>query len=214
MDDTREKLLNAAGEVFAREGFDSATVRSICQQAGANLAAINYHFGDKQRLYIEAVKTAHCRHEGPPDLTWTDGTGPEEKLADFIRHMMQMMLADDRPSWHLELIMREMARPTEACVELVRSFIGPMFELLLTILGELLPPDTSLFDRHLYGFSIVGQCLLYRYHRPVGRLLVGEEEYATCFDSDRIAEHITRFSLAGVKAAAQRRASQPAGVTP
>jgi AcrR family transcriptional regulator len=213
MDDTRERLINAAGEVFSREGFDSATVRAICQQAGANLAAINYHFGDKQRLYIEAVKTAHCQQDPPPDFAWTAATPPEQKLADFIGHMMELMVADDRPSWHIELIMREMARPTEACVELVRSFIGPMFDLLLEILGELLPPDTPLFERHFFGFSVVGQCLLYRYHRPVGRLLVGEDEFARYFDSQRIADHITRFSLAGVKAACDRR-FKPAEATP
>lgn len=214
MDDTREKLINAAGEVFAQEGFDAATVRSICQKAGANLAAINYHFGDKERLYFEAVKVAHCRHEGVPDFNWTPETPPEQKLSDLIHNMMRMMLATESPSWHLDLVMREMARPTAACVELVRSFIGPMFGLLMSIVEEILPPTASLLDRHLHAFSVIGQCLLYRDHRPIGRLLVGEDEFVEYFDSARVADHITRFCLAGMKAYARHEATKYAEATP
>ena len=60
MDATRDRLLMAAGEVFAEKGFDKATVREICQAANVqNIAAVNYYFGDKERLYIESVKRAH-----------------------------------------------------------------------------------------------------------------------------------------------------------
>ena len=55
IDTTRERIADAAGEIFAERGFDGTTVRDICQRAGANIAAVNYYFGDKQRLYLEAL---------------------------------------------------------------------------------------------------------------------------------------------------------------
>jgi AcrR family transcriptional regulator len=61
-DDTQQRLLEAAGQVFAERGYEAATVREICQRADVNIAAVNYYFRDKERLYIEAVKSA-CRSE-------------------------------------------------------------------------------------------------------------------------------------------------------
>ncbi|HPZ83759.1 MAG TPA: TetR family transcriptional regulator, partial [Thermogutta sp.] len=58
VDDTKSRLLTAAGELFAERGFEGATARQICERAGVNLAAINYHFKSKEQLYIEAVKAA------------------------------------------------------------------------------------------------------------------------------------------------------------
>ena len=65
-DPTKVRLIEAAGEEFAGKGFDSARVRKICDRAGANVAAINYHFGDKEQLYVETVLHAHrCGCESP-----------------------------------------------------------------------------------------------------------------------------------------------------
>src|SRR6267154_1886804 len=55
-DPTREKLLTVAGRVFAARGYQATTVREICSAAGANVAAVNYHFGDKFGLYTEVLQ--------------------------------------------------------------------------------------------------------------------------------------------------------------
>jgi AcrR family transcriptional regulator len=51
---TKEKILNAAERLFARNGLERVSMRDITQAASVNLAAINYHFGSKDGL-IEAV---------------------------------------------------------------------------------------------------------------------------------------------------------------
>jgi AcrR family transcriptional regulator len=205
--DPRELLLNAAGAVFAEKGLDGATVREICGEAGLNIAAVNYYFRDKKALYVEAVKLAHCSGGQLPRFDLPADVPPEQLLEGFIRQMMGMMLDDVRPTWHIELMMREMARPTEACEELVRSFIGPMFDTLKQIVRPLLPREIAPLDLNLHAFSIVAQCLLYRYHRPVGRILVGEQTYASLMDLERLTRHITDFSLAALRGAS--REDQP-----
>lgn len=197
-DDPKARLLEAAGEVFAEKGFEAATVRDICQKAEANVAAVNYHFGDKQQLYLECVKLANCSQEDLLNFEWPAGVPAEEKLRMFVTRMMSDMLNDERPTWHLSLMMREMSQPTQACEKLVESFIGPKFALLRDVLRELLPREFTEEQIQLHAFSVVGQCLLYRFHRAIGRILVGEEQFERFRNVELVAEHITRFSLDGI----------------
>jgi AcrR family transcriptional regulator len=195
-DETRQRVLEAAGEVFAEKGFEGGTVREICSRAGANIAAVNYHFGDKERLYIEAVKHAVC-----PVLarrpTWPADLAPAGKLRGFIEHLLGGLLDKGRPAWYTPLMMRELASPTAACAELVRDYIQPVADLLQGVLAEVLPPDTPRLERFMTLFSIVGQCIYYSQNRPIARLLLGEEDHAR-LEPALVAEHVTRFTLAAL----------------
>jgi TetR/AcrR family transcriptional regulator, regulator of cefoperazone and chloramphenicol sensitivity len=202
-DTTRERIAEAAGEIFAECGFDGTTVRDICQRAGANIAAVNYYFGDKQRLYIEAVVRAHrWRMEQARLPDWSDDTPAETKLADFITTFIRRVRTGPEGTWHTKLVMREMANPTAACAELVQSSIRPQFELLLAILRELLPSEVSEEQLRLTAFSIVGQCLFYHFADPVVRNLLTSEEYSK-LDVAKLAQHISDFSLSSIGRPAQ-----------
>jgi AcrR family transcriptional regulator len=54
-DDTRNKILKAALELFSKSGFDAVSTRKIAQIAGCNIASLNYHFGTKKKLYQECI---------------------------------------------------------------------------------------------------------------------------------------------------------------
>jgi AcrR family transcriptional regulator len=197
-DTTRERIADAAGEIFAERGFDGTTVRDICQRAGANIAAVNYYFGDKQRLYVEAVVRAHrWRMEQARLPEWTNDTPAETKLADFITTFIRRVRTGPEDTWHTKLMMREMANPTAACAELVQSSIRPQFDMLLAILRELFPADTSAEQLRLTGFSIVGQCLFYHLADPVVRNLLTPDEYSE-LDVTKLAKHILDFSLSSI----------------
>ncbi len=82
---TRDRLIDAAGEVFAEVGFRAATVREMCRRAGANVAAVNYHFRDKEELYQEVFRQAHCAaDEVVKTAASLDGLAPKEQLGHFI----------------------------------------------------------------------------------------------------------------------------------
>jgi AcrR family transcriptional regulator len=197
-DETRQKLLEAAGEVFAAKGFQAATVREICGLAEANLAAVNYHFGDKERLYIAAVCHAHSSGGQPPPAHWPPGTPPEDKLRQYVEQVLRNMLEAKKPAWHAQLMVREMFAPTAACVELVEADIRPRMEALLDIVGELVPAETAPEDRHLIAFSIIAQCLFFHADNRVAELLVGEEEYHG-YGVQKLSKHIAGFSLAAIR---------------
>jgi AcrR family transcriptional regulator len=195
-DATQQRLLEAAEDVFARKGFKAASIREICRQAGANIAAVNYYFGDKERLYIETLKYAHrtCT-EGTPFPEWDHATPALEKLRDFIATVVRRVM-QPRSLSSLQLIMRELAQPTAACAEIVRDYIQPIAEKLIAVLGELMP-ESSIQERYLAAFSIVGQCHFYRHHRSVAAMLIGEEEFQK-FNAELVAAHITMFTFRGL----------------
>jgi AcrR family transcriptional regulator len=198
-DPTKARLLEAAGDEFAAKGFEQATVRSIAQKANANIAAINYHFGDKHQLYLHALREAHhCSAvEMPPDEAFFVGA-PADQLRRYIRHFFETMLAirQQDGDWRHALILREMLRPTAAFGSLARDVIRPKFERLIRIL-EQIRPEADPKHLHATAFSIIGQCLFYRFARRVAEQLVGAEELAS-FDLDFLTDHVTNFSLAAL----------------
>jgi AcrR family transcriptional regulator len=196
-DPTKARLLEAAGEEFADKGFERATVRTICARAGANIAAVNYYFGDKEQLYLHAIMEAHrCGVEMPPDDAFFDGTASQQ-LRRYIRHFLSNILAIDQTSgWQPNLILREMLRPTQASERLVQEIIRPKFERLLRILQRLCP-DAEARRLYVIAFSIIGQCLHYKVGRSIIERLIGPEEFDT-LGLDYLADHIATFSLAAL----------------
>jgi len=57
-DITRKRILKAAERLFADRGYEETSIRAIVAKARVNQAAINYHFGGKDGLYREVLRTA------------------------------------------------------------------------------------------------------------------------------------------------------------
>src|SRR2546427_6256492 len=106
--ETYQRLLEAAGEIFAERGYRNATVREICRKAHANVAAVHYHFRDKDALYAavlnSGVESAKLMHP-VPELT---GLAPEQKLRTIVLTFLRRIFDEGRPSWHGRLMAREM----------------------------------------------------------------------------------------------------------
>ena len=200
----RQGLLEAAGEVFAAKGFAKATVRAICDRAGANVAAVNYYFGDKAGLYRAAIShwSKISRQKYPPDFGLGANPTAEQQLAAFIRTFLLRILDKSRPGWHGKLLTREMVEPTAALDELVESMYRPMNERLQQIVHELGRGRLSQTAVRQCARSILGQCLYYRHAGPVITRLDPDETFEPA-DVERLAAHVTRFSLAAIKVLAK-----------
>jgi len=201
--ETRKRLLDAAGEVFALKGFADATIREICAKAQANIAAVNYHFGDKQKLYAAVFADLQLHADaGSGTSDGGPGDSAEDRLRGFIRQFLKNLLDPGRPSWWGRLLAREMSQPTGVFQSFVEDHIRPREAKLQAIIREIvgeLPPRVIA----KCSVSIVGQMMHYHFARPV---LKGISPIYANLDQhvEELADHITRFSLGGLRAIAER----------
>ena len=198
---TRQQLIAAAGEVFAEVGFRNATVREICRRAGANIAAVNYHFGDKERLYTEVLHYAHemamKKHPLLPDLG--PDTPAEKRLRAFIHSLLSRIFDEGSGAWHGKLMAREMIEPTAALDALVEERIRPMSQALWKVIAEILDRPVTDEQVRLCGFSVVSQCLFYKHCHPVVCRLFPEHVQLDGSGVNRLTDHITQFSMTAMK---------------
>lgn len=204
--DTRTALLRAAGEVFAEAGFRAATVRQICQRAGVNIAAVNYHFRDKTGLYLEVLRYAHARarERHPDDTARLARATPAVRLHAFVRGLLRRLLDPGPTAWHGKLVAMEMINPSTALDHLIEEPIRPLAEDLRRIVTDVLGPGADPETVRLCGSSILSQCLFYRHCQSVIQRLFPQQRFGSG-DIDRLADHIARFSLAALRQYPARR---------
>jgi len=193
---TRDRLLRAAGEVFAERGFRRATVREICRRAHVNIASVNYYFNSKQDLYADVLEFSWRQAL----RKYPDGNEPgraEERLRRFVRVFLQRILDEGRPAWFGKLMAREIVEPTGALDRVIERAIRPLHEslhgLVRGILGRKAPPEEV--RRHVFG--ILGQCLFYRHGRHVISKLYPDLHLDPA-EIDRTADHIASAALAAM----------------
>ena len=215
---TRERILEAAVEVFGRLGYATATVREICDQAGVNLAAVNYHFQGKEGLYraVACDLVARTFSRFPVAVDGDAADPPEKRLKTFVRATLQRLLAPgglSGDSGRGQLVARELADPSPVLDQLVDDFIRPTAAVLGDIVTVLLGPAASGRDILKCQLSVIGQCFHYAMARPVITRLTGLN--LTDADLiDELADHVTRFSLAamaGVRAGLEKHHTGHAG---
>ena len=204
--ETRDKLMIAAGEVFAEVGYQAATTREICARAGANIAAVNYHFGDKLGLYTEMLKDAVLQGENRMVDSTSTAKTPEEALRQFISKMFRKMSEGDRPAWYVKVMTHELAQPTPGLAAVVENLIRPNAQILCGIVGKIIDRPAPHPQTRMCAHSIIGQVVHYMHARPVIGLLWPEWQM-TPKSLEEIANHITDFSLAALQGVRK----QPAG---
>lgn len=193
--DTRQRLMESAGVIFAEHGFHQATVRQITDRAGVNLAAVNYHFRDKAELYAAVMRDCFC--SGGPRAAIDSSLPAEEQLHAWIGRFVSKKYGSATPSWQHQLIGREMQEPTPALAALVEENICPEARELEGIVRTLHPGELSTDQAYLMGFSIVGQILYYLTYAPLnGRIYPPFATHPP--DVATLTEHIFRFSLAAL----------------
>lgn len=201
-DQTRDRLLRAAGEAFVRAGFRRATVREIVRRAGANVAAVNYHFGGKQGLYAEVLR--HGVSVGleryPIDMGLPPNPMPEQRLLAFVRSFLFRVIGPGEHAWSGRLMLWEMVEPTGALDGLFKDVIRPLYAQLESIVRDLTGESATPQLVRLGCASILGQCSFYKNAEALlAKIQPAMAGPLEARQIEAIAEHVTRFSVAGLR---------------
>lgn len=205
-DQTAVRLLEAAGQVFAEQGFQASTVREICARANANVAAVNYHFRDKMGLYV-AVLRKSVGADSPQSfqLLARNNKDPEAALRAIIQQTLHRMFdIGDSNAWHARIMAHELAQPSAALDRVVEEVIGPNYATLRKIISRILGTTPDHDRTRLCAHSIIGQVM----HYSQGRQVISRLWPKLAFTKDRvdqIADHITEFSLNSLRTLAKKK---------
>ena len=200
--ETRQRLLTAASRLFAERGFAKVTVRDICRQARANVAAVNYHFHGKTGLYEEVLRSAIQTMRGTTEEAQRAGTGqpPAEQLEAFVAIFLQKVV-EGRNSWIHQLMMHELSDPTPALDLVVEQVLRPRMAYLSSIIARLIGCKEADPRVRRCLMSVQAQIHALIVKNPIADRLAPDQP-VTPDSVAAIARHIARFSLAGIHATA------------
>ncbi len=196
---TRGKLLVAACEIFAEKGFRDATIAEICKQAGANIAAVNYHFGSKEVLYREAWREVFAKslQAHPPEGGVPETAPPEERLRGEVNALLLRMA--DRSNRLFSFLYREFANPTGLLEEVIREQLQPLQQRTKRLVHELLGPWADEQEVRFCEMTIISQCMNPMVVRGgLGQQNGGKDDPRRIDDVEAYARHVVAFSLAGL----------------
>jgi AcrR family transcriptional regulator len=210
-DRTRARLLDVATQIFAESGYYAATIRDIAQRAGTNIAAVNYHFGDKLGLYTEILESKlvpAARTESVRQALELDAP-PEAVLRQAIKAMAHAVCAEQDRDLRMRLMMHELAHPSPAIDRVINKVSRPLYDRFRRLIGQMIGLSMDHEKTRLCTHSVIGQIVHYKHARSfVARLW--PEQKMTPKQLDRIADHIADFSLSYLRGAgAGRRGPAP-----
>ncbi len=200
--ETRLRVLNAACAVFAEKGFRDARVADICTRAGANVASVNYYFGDKASLYQEAWRQALENFQKQVILD-VEADAPKEALRKYIQALIRVFSAKGQTADFSRLYLIELLNPTGLIEDAWHEMIETRRRRLQQIIRRIIGPDAGDLTVRLCEQSIINQCrALLTIKRRDLEYMLGEQLTPELIL--RLADHIAEFSLAGIEAVGRR----------
>jgi len=204
----QDRLLDAAERLFAKKGFDGASVRDITSQADCNVAAVNYHFGGKDKLYLDVLRRRmhmlrsvrivainEVMSQSKDDITL------EALLGTFARAFIEPLFDQSKGRRFMELMTREMFDPRLAPGMFLEEAIIPVLTVLQQALLKVCP---GLDEKKaaLSIQSIVAQLLHTVHAKKMFEQI--DNVKLPAYDIAEIVDHIVEFSAAGIRASVKR----------
>jgi TetR/AcrR family transcriptional regulator, regulator of cefoperazone and chloramphenicol sensitivity len=200
INNTKRRILIAAGQQFSEHGYTGASIRGICQRSGTNVSSVNYHFRDKKNLYRRAIYYACSRilRAYRKEFKIVAESSPEQRLQAFICNFIRCLSNENGLNWKVRLLARNMIDPDgiidATLIAFFRSEKYVIEKIVRDVVGE--SADGRLV--HMAILNIIGQCFGCFYLLPFERRIWGQG-VSQQISWEQMVEHIAQFSLVGLR---------------
>ncbi len=204
---TKQRILDAAEFLFAREGYNGTSLRAITSQAKVNLAAVNYHFGSKKRLLEEVlarrllplnkIRKENLKQVNETAIKEGRQATTREIMSAFIEPTLNFKESDPDAKDFIALVGRSFFDPDDTVRNVFLHFMKPMFLLLFETLSETLPsiPQNTLFWRLQFSLGAMAHTM-----RGCGDLMLESLNVDSKTDTDLLVTTLVSFVTAGMEA--------------
>jgi TetR/AcrR family transcriptional regulator, regulator of cefoperazone and chloramphenicol sensitivity len=180
-EDTRRRILDAALEVFAAEGYEGASTRLLAERAGVNLPAIPYYFGSKEGLYRAVIESIIARTEahmaplaGRVKSALAKPGTPHDQLLELLCQMLESFVAlvsnGDQTEAKRLFFARAEVEDTPGLEQLHESGMRHVFQPCVELIGRLLGRSVEDRETLLRALMVFGQVTIFC-DKPVRRIL-------------------------------------------
>jgi AcrR family transcriptional regulator len=199
---TKDRLIYAASAIFAERGYHDATVAEICEAADANIAAVNYHFSDKENLYREVwaflFEKSATEHPLPTALPETE---PERWLRDFIRSRIEEIFDTGICHRLPQLLHRVMGEHTEMHDFIFETYLRPGHELVTRAIKTLLGPHATEDQLKLAHINFMGLHIFLNVGHQKDKTQQGKRQRLPSIDDPaELARQVEEFAMGGLLA--------------
>lgn len=197
--ETRRRLIDAAGSLFAEKGYSSTTVQDICEKAEANISAVNYHFGSKMKLYEATLQYTLLKDQESSPPRKGKKTAPDESLYQLVLDMIKNVRLTDKPEWFPLLLRREIMFPTAEFQDFIQRLIKQDFERISALITEILPHARP-YDVKICALTLLEQVKGIAMESDIVLQDLFPELELNGKGYERLARHITDTAIAGILA--------------
>jgi AcrR family transcriptional regulator len=202
---TRQHILEVAGQVFAERGFADATSKEICERAGTNVAAVNYHFGSKDELYYAVLVETHQRLGTLGDVNSLADLrdDPQALIAAYLEWISPAL--NTQKSWQLQVFLREMLSPSPLRDRMEQREAIPKAKIYKALIADLmqLPADHPAVAIAVINVIAPGMFLLLG-HPQVTKALFPDLELTP----QELRQYMVPFVTGGLEAVAKQAAAE------
>ncbi len=197
---TKLALISAAGALFAEKGTKGTSIRAIAEMGGTNVAAVNYHFGSKEKLHLEVMRyvLAQINLTSPAtylaDPTWfTNDTSKARLIEQLVRDRFAAYLSPNQPAWFGRFMVQSMSNQTKSLETVLRENMFPEHEAVSEIFCRC-KADMTKEEGRLWAFSFVSLVSFYVFAEVPILLIMDREAYGSTFLAE-LEAHVAQILI-------------------